>query len=287
MFFTPPRVKSISRYAEFGTHLGLKHLGVMLLIAMLIHAGAIGVYSLFPHQQIIRIPVRVLNMKLGSEISEAAFTGGTQPAQKTEVKSDAPPASADAGDKHEKSAQSAVDKALSASASHQEKKHAVHAIAQKPANHPVKKEKAVPAEDEDATPPPESSMDVPKQYVHNDGAYSPGAETGNNNGGTEIEVQKITQSYEQAISLWVKEHQIYPAEAKARRIEGDVTVRVRVNRAGHFLYFVIDKSSGNALLDNAAISMVRASDPAPPLPKNYPQGKEFAFKIALAFRVDQ
>jgi len=58
----------------------------------------------------------------------------------------------------------------------------------------------------------------------------------------------------------------YPAEAKARRITGDLRLLVAVRADGGVTEIRVLKSSGYALLDNAAVRIVRLSAPFPPFP---------------------
>jgi len=95
--------------------------------------------------------------------------------------------------------------------------------------------------------------------------------------------EEIVQRYEQAISVWISRNKVYPDEAKRRRIEGSPTVRVRINRQGKVLYHVIERSSGDAFLDQALMNMVKAADPMPAVPENYPQGEELEFLIPVSF----
>lgn len=62
-------------------------------------------------------------------------------------------------------------------------------------------------------------------------------------------------------------NQHYPQEAKQKKIYGDVTVLVAVNKNGSLKDVRILQSSGNTLLDNAALKIVRMASPYDPLPK--------------------
>lgn len=58
----------------------------------------------------------------------------------------------------------------------------------------------------------------------------------------------------------------YPAEAKSRRITGDLRLLVAVRADGGVTEIRVLKSSGHALLDNAAVRIVRLSAPFAPFP---------------------
>jgi TonB family protein len=48
--------------------------------------------------------------------------------------------------------------------------------------------------------------------------------------------------------------------------EGTVVIRFVLNRAGHVVSAKVEKSSGDAVLDKAALETVRVADPLPPPP---------------------
>ena len=58
----------------------------------------------------------------------------------------------------------------------------------------------------------------------------------------------------------------YPAEAKSRRITGSLRVLVAVRADGGVTEIRVLQSSGHAVLDNAAVRIVRLSSPFPPFP---------------------
>ncbi len=58
----------------------------------------------------------------------------------------------------------------------------------------------------------------------------------------------------------------YPAEAKSRSITGDLRLLVAVRADGGVTEIRVLQSSGHAVLDNAAIRIVRLSSPFPPFP---------------------
>lgn len=60
-------------------------------------------------------------------------------------------------------------------------------------------------------------------------------------------------------------HKRYPAGA---RTEGEIPVRFTIDRAGRILSAHLLKSSGSLVLDEAAVAMVRRSDPVPAPPES-------------------
>lgn len=63
----------------------------------------------------------------------------------------------------------------------------------------------------------------------------------------------------------------YPAEARAQGLYGSLELVVVLRDTGELLDVRIARSSGNALLDNAAINIVRMGAPYPPFPAKLAQ----------------
>lgn len=134
----------------------------------------------------------------------------------------------------------------------------------------------------------------PQRYVREVGAApnaGQGIATGSPSGqGTENTMttgtaQEIRERYEQQISGWIQQHKLYPAQANGA--EGRVVARMRIDRSGYVRYYAIEQSSGNSVLDAAAIDMIRRANPVPAVPANYPAGSLIEFLIPITFRVPQ
>jgi len=72
--------------------------------------------------------------------------------------------------------------------------------------------------------------------------------------------------------------------ARRRGIEGTGSVRVRLDRRGRVLERSVEKSTGERLLDDAAVEMTSRADPFPPVPGNY-SGDSFEFVAPIEFRL--
>jgi protein TonB len=277
MFFAPPQVKSLSRYSQFGVYLKPKHFLIMLALAGAIHAVIIGIYAMMPRQEVIKIPVRVLNIKLGDgggsvvqAPSPAPVLNDSRQGIPTLMEMPVRPLAKETPNAS-KAAQAMVDKDLST--------HMLH----KPVRNAVT----------DETKKADMTLSTPKQYVRANSAPTEAAAGGNagtrgSNGrslaGTP-EGDEIIQRYEQTISLWMARHKIYPEPVKEAHIEGDAVVRIRIDREGRVLYSTIDRSSNNAMIDQAVLAMVQASDPVPAVPTDYPDGSQLEFLIPVSFRL--
>jgi periplasmic protein TonB len=64
----------------------------------------------------------------------------------------------------------------------------------------------------------------------------------------------------------------YPASA--RGASGTVLVRFELNRAGGVIGSAVTKSSGNAVLDQEALDLLRRASPFPPFPAAKPGEKD-------------
>ncbi len=88
--------------------------------------------------------------------------------------------------------------------------------------------------------------------------------------------------YEQLLHAWLERHKRYPRQAKRLRIEGQGLLRIRIDRAGRTQFVSLERRTGNRLLDQAAIEMVRRADPFPPMPEGDSR-RELEFIVPVAF----
>ena len=73
--------------------------------------------------------------------------------------------------------------------------------------------------------------------------------------------QKLTRDWGKRISAYFELHKRYPKTDKIRAAK--VKLNLVINRMGHVLSLEIAQSSGDPLYDEAALDMVRRSDPVP------------------------
>jgi protein TonB len=96
--------------------------------------------------------------------------------------------------------------------------------------------------------------------------------------------ERIRISYEQQIYSWLERFKVYPQLAQRRRLEGTSTLRVRIDRRGRVLASSLEKPTGQHLLDDAALDMVKRAQPFPPIPAAYPEDT-FEFLAPVQFRL--
>lgn len=90
--------------------------------------------------------------------------------------------------------------------------------------------------------------------------------------------------YEQLLFAWMNRHKDYPLLAQRRGIEGRGSLRVRIDRAGRVLEHALVASTGQGVLDEAALDMVRRANPFPAVPEGY-AGGSFEFIAPFEYRL--
>ena len=68
------------------------------------------------------------------------------------------------------------------------------------------------------------------------------------------------------IKASVKQHWIFPPEARQRRQTGGLSAMFTLDKTGRLIRIVVEESSGNQILDHAALEAVRGASPFPPFP---------------------
>ena len=93
--------------------------------------------------------------------------------------------------------------------------------------------------------------------------------------------QKLTAVWGQKVSAYFKLHKRFP-EGKNKQKSGTVKVFIVLSRLGHVTSVRVVDSSGDAAFDEAAIAMVRRSDPVPRPPAALTED-EFKFTLPVDF----
>ena len=113
-----------------------------------------------------------------------------------------------------------------------------------------------------------------------------GGEQGNVKPNT-IEQRRLQIRYTELISRVLGKNKVMPTEAFEQGITGTVYIRVQVTRDGRFKSgdLRVEKTSGHKILDDAALSAARGSNPLPAVPENYaPSEQKLAFIIPVIFK---
>ena len=82
--------------------------------------------------------------------------------------------------------------------------------------------------------------------------------------GTGASARRVRVTWQKELMAHLDRHKRYPAERSQKSAE--ILVSFALDRMGHVLSTTIVKGSGDAAFDQAALAMVRRSDPVPPPP---------------------
>jgi len=85
----------------------------------------------------------------------------------------------------------------------------------------------------------------------------------NTGSGTKGRSNDPTTTYINRITSWLGNHKYYPQAARSRGAEGTVRLHIVIGRDGSVINVGIARSSGNPALDQAAMDMVKRSEPLP------------------------
>jgi protein TonB len=106
------------------------------------------------------------------------------------------------------------------------------------------------------------------------------------NGGSEIgnsaDSEQALRSYEQMIALWFERYKDTIAETRNEG-EGKAILRIRIDRHGAIVYYKIEQSTGNNVLDKAVVAMVKNANPLPPIPPQYTAENQVEFLLPISF----
>jgi protein TonB len=94
----------------------------------------------------------------------------------------------------------------------------------------------------------------------------------------------VTPDYLSALFAHLERYTRYPRMAGWRKPEGVVMMRVSFDRTGHVLSAAVSRSSGYAVLDEAALDAVERADPLPAFPDTMPQSK-MTLNIPVRFNI--
>lgn len=91
-------------------------------------------------------------------------------------------------------------------------------------------------------------------------------------------------TWEAHLLAHLERYRRYPMASRARREQGVVYVRFRMNRRGAVLASQILRSSGSATLDRAALDTLRRAQPLPSIPADRPDELELTMPVEFFVR---
>jgi protein TonB len=100
--------------------------------------------------------------------------------------------------------------------------------------------------------------------------------------GTGESARRVRATWQKELVAHLDKHKRYPAERSQKTAE--ILVSFALDRMGHILSTSIAKGSGDAAFDEAALAMVRRSDPVPP-PPPLVADEGLTFTLPVIFRV--
>jgi periplasmic protein TonB len=100
--------------------------------------------------------------------------------------------------------------------------------------------------------------------------------------GTGETAQRVRATWQKELVAHLDKHKRYPSERQQKAAE--ISVRFTLDRLGHVLDTSIEKSSGDPVFDQAALAMVKRSDPVP-VPPPLIADEGLSFTVPVIFRV--
>ncbi|MGE6332668.1 energy transducer TonB family protein [Stenotrophomonas sp. NPDC077659] len=95
----------------------------------------------------------------------------------------------------------------------------------------------------------------------------------------EVQAGAASDQWEARLMARLQRYRFYPAAARARRQQGTAWVRVSLDREGRLLALRLEQSSGQALLDEAALQTFRRAQPLPPIPDEMKAPQELVVPV--------
>jgi periplasmic protein TonB len=100
--------------------------------------------------------------------------------------------------------------------------------------------------------------------------------------GTGESLRRVRRTWQKELSAHLDKYKRYPGDRSHKSAE--IVIRFVLDRAGHVVSADIDKTSGDAAFDNAALAMMRRADPVP-APPPLVADETLTFSLPVIFRV--
>ena len=262
MFFSPPEVKSLSQYSQFGSHNARTEFLATFTLTVLLHIIIVAIYSMSPREEATKVTVRVLNIKFSGDSAgedNEPQGGKNTPSSQTGIFGGAN-----------------IQNGIATQAAGSDNNQVIEII-----NKGIAKQRIVKAPDVQKNDTVDT-IAKPKKYVREGQSEVDLTRSGNGKGnGSGItgskEGDEIIERYTQEISLLVEKH-----KRLNQNLDGKTLVRMRVNREGTILFRKIEVSSGNTTIDQAALEMIDTTGKLPAFPEKYPED-EMEFLLPVSF----
>jgi protein TonB len=274
--------------ASHSFYLNRTHFAAMLAVALAVHMVLAVAWLLSPGLKVNKIPVHVLNIKLGSGDVSSMTSLSTIDSQ--EVKAAKMAAQPDPvpppheNERTEAPAPPAQKKPDAEKVPDTQKDSGANKAAATKKGEVINSRSFAPSSS--ASNAPLAANARPSQYIRRSGDAN-GRGIGSAVGNTIDPQADIMQRYTQLISMWINRHREILNRALQPGMKGNVVIRLRIDRMGNIHYFKLDKATGVPVVDAAAADMVRAANPVPPVPSNYPGGNMFEFLIPVGYIFQQ
>lgn len=140
------------------------------------------------------------------------------------------------------------------------------------------------------TPAPEPEPEI-SEYAQVDSADVPveqgelvdrAVAGGSDNEALDGDVAQAEVTYQQQLLQWLQKHKRYPRRLQRRGVEGEVLLSMTIGRSGALLEYRIEQSSGEPLLDKAAVQLLQDAEPMPALPETMKTG-EYAVSVPIRY----
>jgi TonB family protein len=102
--------------------------------------------------------------------------------------------------------------------------------------------------------------------------------------GTGVSAERVRVTWEKELAVHFDKHKRYPSERSRQAAE--IMLHFELDRMGHILSTEIVRGSGDSSFDEAALAMMRRSDPVPPPPPLVADAG-LSFTMPVIFRVKQ
>ncbi|WP_233614902.1 MULTISPECIES: energy transducer TonB [unclassified Stenotrophomonas] len=93
-----------------------------------------------------------------------------------------------------------------------------------------------------------------------------------------------SDSWEARLMARLERHRYFPSAARARRQQGTAWVRASVDRSGRLRTLLLERSSGEPMLDEAALQTFRRAQPLPRIPDDLPAPQERVVPVEYYLR---